>query len=249
MIESEWLACRDPSLMLEFLRGNASDRKLRLFACACARRVLPRTKDRATNRRTIEFAERYADGLASRNDLLGNAWGKPGTLGGVVQRHAWDAATDSSDRAAGMLEHQAMESDPVLLAEFDRILDDAWLKRGFNLGEAVRIAERSSPADWIATGKAAKDAEQTEQARLVRCIFGNPFSPTVADPAWLAWRDGAIPQLAQALYDDRDFAALPILADALEEASCGDAELLAHLRGSGPHARGCWALDLVLGKR
>ena len=57
-----------------------------------------------------------------------------------------------------------------------------------------------------------------------------------------------MPKLARTIYDDRRFDLLPILADALEEAGCGDAEILAHCRGPGPHVRGCWAVDLVLGK-
>jgi hypothetical protein len=67
-------------------------------------------------------------------------------------------------------------------------------------------------------------------------------------PVWLCWHGGTIPKLAQAIYDERAFDRLPVLADALEEAGCTDADLLGHLRGPGPHVRGCWALDLLLGK-
>ncbi len=41
---------------------------------------------------------------------------------------------------------------------------------------------------------------------------------------------------------------MPVLADALEDAGCADADILAHCRGHGPHVRGCWVVDLVLGK-
>ena len=73
----------------------------------------------------------------------------------------------------------------------------------------------------------------------------NPFRPVTADPRWLTATAVA---LAQAIYEDRAFDRMPILADALEEAGCDDADVLTHLRGDGPHARGCWAVDLVLGK-
>jgi hypothetical protein len=63
-----------------------------------------------------------------------------------------------------------------------------------------------------------------------------------------AWRTPAVLQLAQALYDDRAFDQLPILADALEEAGCTSRDVLDHCRGPGPHVRGCWVVDLVLGK-
>ena len=86
------------------------------------------------------------------------------------------------------------------------------------------------------------------QARLVRCVFGNPFRSVTVDSAWLAWEGGTARTLAQAINGERAFDRLPVLADALEDAGCADAGLLGHLRGPGPHSRGCWAVDLLLGK-
>ena len=80
---------------------------------------------------------------------------------------------------------------------------------------------------------------------MIHCIFGNPFRPATADPAWLTSTAVA---LAAGIYEDRAFDRLPILADSLEDAGCTNADILTHLRGPGPHVRGCWALDLVLGK-
>jgi hypothetical protein len=89
---------------------------------------------------------------------------------------------------------------------------------------------------------------QAELAGALRCIVGNPFSrPTIPQPT-LAWNDRTIPKLARATYEERAYERLPILADALEDAGCSDPDLLGHLRSQGPHVRGCWALDLVLGK-
>ena len=68
-------------------------------------------------------------------------------------------------------------------------------------------------------------------------------------PSWPAWKDGTVSKLAQGIYEDRAFGHLPVLADALEDAGCADADILGHLRGAGPHVRGCWALDLALGKQ
>ena len=76
-------------------------------------------------------------------------------------------------------------------------------------------------------------------------LFGNPFRRVPFDPLW---RSSTAVALAAGVYADRAFDRLPILADALEDAGCDAAELLAHLRGDGPHVRGCWALDLVLRK-
>jgi hypothetical protein len=84
---------------------------------------------------------------------------------------------------------------------------------------------------------------------LLRCIFGNPFRPTpLVDRAWLAWRDGTVSKLAHAIYEQRRFSDVPILADALEEAGCSNPDILGHCRQPGEHARGCWVVDLLLGK-
>lgn len=82
-------------------------------------------------------------------------------------------------------------------------------------------------------------------ANLLREVFGYPFART-AFPS--AWRTATAIGLARAMYDHRDFAAMPVLADVLEEAGCDHAEILSHCRGDGPHVRGCWVVDLVLEK-
>ena len=90
--------------------------------------------------------------------------------------------------------------------------------------------------------------ERMAQSDLLRCIFGNPFHVIEISNDWLTWRDGTVPKVAQSIYDDRVFADLPILADALEEAGCDNADILAHCRSGGEHVRGCWVIDLILGK-
>jgi hypothetical protein len=96
---------------------------------------------------------------------------------------------------------------------------------------------------------------QREGAALLRDICGNPFRPVALVPSWLSWNGGMIPNLARAIHDGGQAAEgsqaldgdrLAILADALEDASCSDAELLGHLRSPGPHVCGCWAVDLLL---
>jgi len=86
-------------------------------------------------------------------------------------------------------------------------------------------------------------------AKLWRDIFGPlPFRPVAVDPAWLAWNGGTVPAIACRVYAERAFHDLPILADALEDAGCANADILAHCRGGGEHVRGCWVVDLLLGK-
>ena len=100
--------------------------------------------------------------------------------------------------------------------------------------------------DWPFTADtAAGSPEAIIQSSLLRDIFGNPFRPVTFDPAW---RTDAAVGIAQAAYDSREFGNLPVLADALQDAGCDHPDVLAHLRGPGPHVRGCWVVDLVLGK-
>ena len=87
--------------------------------------------------------------------------------------------------------------------------------------------------------------EQAAQAALLREIFGNPFRPVAFSADWRT--DTAI-TLARRMYESREFGAMPILADALQDAGCENDDILSHCRGDGPHVRGCWVVDLVLGK-
>jgi hypothetical protein len=87
--------------------------------------------------------------------------------------------------------------------------------------------------------------ESAAQARIVSDIFGNPFRPVT----FLSeWRNDTVLALARQMYEAREFSAMPILADALQDAGCDCDDVLAHCRGPGPHVRGCWVVDLVLGK-
>lgn len=94
-------------------------------------------------------------------------------------------------------------------------------------------------------------AESAAHCDLIRDIFGNPFHPpTPVCPSILAWNDGCVIKMATRIYEERDFSceSMGVLADALEEAGCGDLVLLGHLRGPVAHWRGCWATDLLTGR-
>jgi hypothetical protein len=113
---------------------------------------------------------------------------------------------------------------------------------------AVEHARAAKQAVEPASLNAVYFAEQQAQPPVIRDIF-NPFVRLAVDPSWLAWNDAIVVKLAQGIYDDRAFDRLPILADALEDAGCAETTILDHLRSPGPHARGCWPLDLILGKQ
>jgi hypothetical protein len=88
------------------------------------------------------------------------------------------------------------------------------------------------------------DEEKVKQSKLVRDIF-NPFRHSNFDNRW---RTAYLVGLARAIYEDRAFERLPILADAVMDAGCEDEQIISHCRSEGPHVRGCWVVDLVLGK-
>jgi hypothetical protein len=116
--------------------------------------------------------------------------------------------------------------------------------------EATANAAAAAAHDEAVCGKNQSKAyriERAAQAILLRDILGNPFGVVITpDPTWLT---STVTSLAQAIYTDRAFDRLPILADALEDAGCTNQDILAHCRSNGEHARGCWVVDLLLGRQ
>jgi hypothetical protein len=214
MTEAEWLAATDPSPMLEFLRGKASDRKLRLVACALARRVAHLTE-----------VEEYARGLDAAEF----------TADGGEPTEMRDCRRVLNDRQTAwfMSEDRRRESTVLFLGHA------AMSHKAFRDITKLLSWVRTSGRDDALRGELA------DSHGVVLDIFGNPFRPVTHDPFWLT---STVLQLAEGIYADRAFDRLPILADALQDAGCEDADLLEHCRGPGPHVRGCWVVDLVLGK-
>jgi hypothetical protein len=251
--EQEWLACTDPTPMLEFLRGKVSERKLRLFACGCVRRAMT-VNTVSSWGNAIELAERAAD---ERGDWRAARAALPVPSGDIsaadfTPRNTVEAIYDAFD---ALIREEALEGNAfpwVNSAAADALSATA---RRFVLLACERATRHAASEEEIARGRNPETlernherAERKRQAAYVRDIFVNPFHPVALDRAWLAWRDGTIPKLAQGIYDDRAFDRLPILADALEEAGCTNADILRHCREPGEHVRGCWVLDLLLGK-
>jgi hypothetical protein len=122
-----------------------------------------------------------------------------------------------------------------------------WYRRAAESLLARRPQETAAASLELPLGFGCYWDERRAQADLVREIWGNPFRPVSVPAAWLKWNDGVVPSLARSIYDERAFDRLPVLADALEDAGCRNEHLLGHLRSPGPHVRGCWALDRLLG--
>lgn len=229
MDEAEWLSCTDPMPMLEFLRGKASDRKLRLFACACCHLVWELLADERS-RRAVEFAEQFADGLTAKKVL------KAGRRAALLVR---------ADRPQMITADYRWGPGYAAEAAYRVTLGPHEAARQTVYQVAVATGYGARGVEQDARFRVDRDRCLQSQAVLLRHVFGNPFRPVTCEPSWLS--DNAL-SLARRAYDTRDFTPLPILADALQDAGCEDHDVLTHLRGDGPHVRGCWVVDLILGK-
>jgi len=260
MTEEEWLTCTDPAQMLDFLRdgGRASDRRLRLFACACCRGMWEHLEDERS-RQVVEVAERLADGRATQEEL---------TAAGALAETARAEAEEVANRAMNAMFHgdflwyahenaKRFATRSAVLVASDPVGESvaAVVENSINIA-ATQCTAQLEAAWWgwdVPAARAERDAV-VSAARKLRCgvirdVFGTlPFRPITLDPSWLAWGEGTVSEIATAIYEERAFDRMGILADALEEAGCTDPEILAHLRGHEPHVRGCWVVDLLLGK-
>jgi hypothetical protein len=195
---------------MSFLYRRTSDRKYRLFACACSRRIWSRLDE--FDREFVEAAERVIDGVGTTRDAqaiqeMQDNWHTPQTYAG---------------RALGCLFYGATIRTAV---QIQWLLDERW---SFN----------SPPPP--------ESSELAAQIALLRDVIGNPFRPVAFSPEW---RTDTAVSLARMMYESRDFSAMPILADALQDTGCDHAGILDHCRDEkATHVRGCWVVDLALGK-
>jgi hypothetical protein len=243
MTEADWLACREPARMMRFIRHSAGGgsaftpwfgpavygtltRKWRLFLSACCRRVWPALGDGGPAQQLVEFAEGFTDSPPTEQAYR--------TVCEWFGRHPqW------SSRQVRLV--QALTSNLGAAASVLRTI----------IGTHAR-SETPVKADKPAAERMALGAESVAQCHLLRDLFGNPFR----EAKWVAaWRTPPLLSLAQAAYDERvlpsgtfDLPRLAVLSDALEESGCADEAVLNHLRSPAPHVRGCWVIDLLLGK-
>jgi hypothetical protein len=228
--------------MLRFIQEQASERKLRLYAAAGCRMIWHLLTDERS-RGAVEVAERFADGLASEDERL--------TALALAREAVGPLPTDVSSRdengerailSLGAPTVAALAAQETVSNEVTH--DEIWV-----LLAAFKAAAAADKGVTIVTTR-------TAQAAVLRDNFANPFRPTVVvAPSVLAWSEQVVVRLAQSVYEDHhlpdgtlDNARLAVLADALEEAGVTDTFLLEHLRGPGPHVRGCFVLDAILGR-
>jgi hypothetical protein len=220
MTEAEWSVCKQPLDMLDALRESVRlSERKARLFVAACCRRDWPLMPAEGSRRAVEAAERYADGVAGERDLRAAVAG------------AWKACCRASHR--------------------DPHHDPAWA--AYALAYPAGLPELPARMWGGGCWGDLSTPEREAHARLLRCVVGNPYRPAASPPA--RWAPQLV-ALARAAYEHRhlpsgelDQARLLVLADALEDAGVADTALLAHLRGPGPHVRGCFALDLLLGKR
>jgi hypothetical protein len=225
MTEEEWLACEDPSSKVYALHGIGRERgyrrKFLFFICACFRRGRGLHPEAL---RAVTVLEKHADGGADFAEVVA-----------LREKH------DRPDSPARALFTDGIGADSFTWREPFWQYHAAWQTASALASAAIARKPGRPPRAAVA------DREQSRIAlhSLVRDIFGNPFRPVTFSPEW---RTNTAVSLARQMYDSRDFSAMPILADALQDAGCDNDNILSHCRGEGPHVRGCWVVDLVLGK-
>ena len=223
MTEQDWLNCDDPWKMLDFLRCNPRQRRPRLFCCACIRHAPlgdgRKVWDLLTDERSrnaVDVAERYADDLATRDDM--------------------EAARRIAHRLADEVR------DVALYAAASPGRTDVAFTRFSIRNAVVTVMNRGGPTTKYDDAYAA----QRKICDFLRDIYGMlPIRSVLFD---FSWASSTVVSLAEGIYQKGAFDRLPILADALEDVGCTNQEILGHCRGPGEHVRGCWVLDLLLGK-
>jgi hypothetical protein len=250
MTEAEWLACEDPHAMLTTLKGRGCERKLQLLACACCR--LNRrfvSTDGFTD--VIALCEQVADGSLTRAELYANAEHLLRRPGLIVRQEDYPLGFDPVRALRGALAADSFFGASVSLPShyWDEPDREAGRRECCHLVRCVFGTPPFLPRGPFGRLLAA--------ARGLTGLFAgrsNPSTPLAASgsatpiPLNAEWRTDTAVTLARQMYESRDFSAMPILADALQDAGCDNEDVLSHCRGPGPHVRGCWVVDLVLGK-
>jgi len=223
MTEKVWLAA-DPKPLAEWLQTDSESeqhglsRKYRLLNCACCRHLAPWFGDDRLTDCVVR-AERFADGALTERTF--GKWGE-------------SALTISRRKSAHPGPHlRACEAVCGLFSYRFVTYPTQW------------HAWRALCSDRAIFGESFAAESEPTLRDLIRDIFGNPFRPVSFDPAW---RTDTAVSLAKGMYGSRDFGAMPILADSLQDAGCDSDDILNHSRGPGSHVRGCGVVDLVLGK-
>lgn len=233
MTEAEWLGAKFADPLLEFIEPTVSDRKLHYYAIACARRITP-LLTHPSSLDGIDVLEQFAEGKCSAEHLEKLKWHIEGAAYCVESGYApWlDVLTQLTESMwLEIIEYPTeIIGDPRSIITYAAYYIDGIVSR------VPRERQRPIPTHY----------GLFRPVWLVYEIFGNPFRRVKFKSKW---RSETVLSLAHQMYDSKNFSAMPILADALEDSDCDSEDLLNHCRGPGPHVRGCWAVDAILTKK
>ena len=220
MLEAVRRHCRLPYRVIS--------RKYRLAACAMFR-LLAAKADEPAIIAAVEACERYVDGavgLAVVEAAIAELtrWAPDATEYENEDEDASGARTPRSRAHRARQAAHALAAPDPFSAAYDAA--KAW-------------------GDFVGWRNPTRSTQLVILCPILRDIFGNPFAPVVLSPEW---QTSTVVAIAAQMHHARDFSAMPILADALQDAGCEHPDILDHCRGSSPHTRGCWLVDLVLNK-
>lgn len=246
MTEGEWLSATDPGDMLQSHAQVVSDRKLRLFQVACCERVEHLLAD-DRSRTALAALRRFVDDPVHDEEWEAEADKASDAYRSTLRQAGYARYGPEFEQMTRRLssgpgcESEILTSDSAVAATAAVLYA---IESPFTLaGSIPKVC--AIGAAGVEGDSEAGSRERHVQARLLRDILGNPFRPVTADPRW---RTETVVALAAGIYTERAFDRMPILADAMEEAGCDHADILSHCRGEGPHVRGCWVIDAILGK-
>jgi hypothetical protein len=224
----------DSKPLVDSLNRMASDRKLRLFAVACCRSIWHLLPDKRS-RNAVKIAERFADEIVDRNALIPAFDAVSYSMGKYSPAEAW--VTAFAQCAAKAAAHACAKQAAIGAAKdvAEAVGWSAW---------AVAKQQGAEDTSFCQIRHAAFLKQLDVEAALLRDVAGDRVV-TIDRP----WQTPTVVTVAQAMYKERTFDCMPILADALAEAGCDNLEILTHCREPGMHVRGCWIIDLVLGKK
>jgi len=278
MTPDEWITCSNLWTLLAFVAGKdaltgkiiapvgMSERKLRLFLVACCRRHWNLFLDPECQR-SVEVAERFADGLAGESELAAMEQSALALRDRIMEE--MNAPTWTGSHHDGLMAFQTADVSSAVcwsLAQLKR--EQLPLGRSpdfvpthprhrriwagyvpYRVAEAVAYAVQHNLGEkgsaWEVHIEACEE-ENRAQIALLGCMIGDPFRCVSSEPTWFT---PSVLAIAQAIYKERVFTDMPVLADALEDAGCTNSDFLNHCRQSGDHARGCWVLDCLLNKK
>ncbi|WP_246539627.1 hypothetical protein [Telmatocola sphagniphila] len=250
MTEEEWINSPDWQPLIQYLSGSPHfrERKVNLYICA-GLRVNWNLLYSNFSREAVEVAERAADGRATEKEIHDTQWAAECPTFGFdfdpefIRNHSYNKSNNTEVKRLiemGVFKEEDIQGNNPLgekkivdqlsnLAHIAYHLPYESKNNNFSDHLLDHLQRQEEwPGDW-----------------LVREIFGNPFHPVTFDPRW---QTTTVTDLARSIYATRGFDQMPILADALEDAGCDNQEILTHCRGDGSHVKGCWVVDLILGK-